>query len=177
MDTYAFVANFIVFVPCGILVPTPCDNLPYSFPNEFVHIFLSFPGTCPLDNCVYPHSFLVSCSNTWFLYSSSTFIDTLFNPYLWKNSWWCIISDAYPNRLDFFVEYLCITSCTWNYCSSARIIIILLDWFLCGITCGGLFLLIFFPLGDGMVCTVSPPPPSEVLFPTLEVVFPTSEVV
>ena len=181
--------HLIVFVPCGILVPTPCDTLPNSFTNDFVHIYFSCTGTCLLNNCVYPHGFHVYGCNTWFMYSSSSFIKKFINAYLWRNYWWCLIAAAYPNRLEFPVGYLCYTSCTLNSrystgmmygilfsykCVREYLVLlygfILLDGFSCGITSVVLFLLLLFTRVDDMVCSIFSPPPLEVVFPPSEVV-------
>ena len=171
LGTSAVVIHFIISVPFGIVFTTPWDNLPNSFANDLSHIFFSCPGTFPLDNCVYPNSFSVSGCNTWNMYSSYTFIDIFLNIYLWRNDWWCIISAAYPNCLEFLVDYYYNNYCNLNHQSSAgmmcRLIsyslcvreylvlpsgFISLDWLFCGITCGVLFQLIFFTCGDGVVC-------------------------
>ena len=48
--------NKIVFVPFGILDPTPCDRRPMSFSNYFYHIYLSGTFIKCLYSSIYPVS-------------------------------------------------------------------------------------------------------------------------
>ena len=52
----------MVFVPDGILVPTPCASRPISFANEFYQMAL----VCPLTRCLYSSDAPVVGSMTTF---------------------------------------------------------------------------------------------------------------